>query len=238
MKKLTFKTSEDLYDEVAKFYVGEIKSNPSLTLGLATGSSPIGLYTRLVRACQNSEISFKNITTFNLDEYYGLNPKNSQSYHHFMDEKLFNNIDIKRNNIHIPHNNDAAIDEYEKLLKDQPIDIQLLGIGTNGHIAFNEPGTHFDTGVHKVDLTQKTIQDNSRFFDSIDDVPTQAITVGLKNIMEAKKIILIASGKSKSEIIEKLFADDIVSEDIPASILKNHPNVTFYIDDEANGNSK
>ncbi len=233
MIKKVIKSKEEIYNDVLEVYVNEINNNPEIVLGLATGSTPEPLYNKLIEAYNESKISFSKVETFNLDEYEGIKKENEQSYYSFMNKNLFSKVDIKKENINMPPNKEEGIEEYEKKLSEKKIDIQLLGIGSNGHIAFNEPGTPFNTRTHKVRLAQKTIDDNSRFFDKKEDVPTEAISMGLANIMEAKKIILIAIGETKAEIIKELFSNDNISEQLPASILKKHEDVTIYMDQEA-----
>ncbi len=233
MIKKVIKSKEEIYNDVLEVYVNEINKNPEIVLGLATGSTPEPLYKKLIEAYNDSKISFSKVETFNLDEYEGIKKENEQSYYSFMNKNLFSKVDIKKENINMPPNKEEGIEEYEKKLNEKKIDIQLLGIGSNGHIAFNEPGTPFNTRTHKVKLAQKTIDDNSRFFDKKEDVPTEAISMGLANIMEAKKIILIAIGETKAEIIKELFSNDNISEQLPASILKKHEDVTIYMDQEA-----
>ena len=201
----------------------------------STGSTPEGVYKLLVEAYNKKEVSFKNVKSYNLDEYVGLEETHNQSYRYFMNSHLFNHIDIKLENTHIPSNKDDEnnLEIYDQKIKEAGgIDIQILGIGSNGHIAFNEPGTSFNSNTHIVTLKESTISDNSRFFNSIDEVPKQAITMGLNSIMQAKRIILIAFGKNKQEAIYKMMALD-PSEELPASILQNHPNVTIYCDEDA-----
>ncbi len=233
MIKKVIKSKEEIYNDVLEVYVNEINNNPEIVLGLATGSTPEPLYNKLIEAYNESKISFSKVETFNLDEYEGIKKENEQSYYSFMNKNLFSKVDIKKENINMPPNKEEGIEEYEKKLSEKKIDIQLLGIGSNGHIAFNEPGTPFNTRTHKVRLAQKTIDDNSRFFDKKEDVPTEAISMGLANIMEAKKVILIAIGETKAEIIKELFLNDNISEELPASILKKHEDVTIYMDQEA-----
>lgn len=206
----------------------QTKSNP--ILGLATGSTPIKTYQKLIELSKKENVSFRNVKTFNLDEY--INYKNKKdSYQFFMYENLFKYIDIDLNNTYFP--NIELLEKYDdKIQNTGGIDLQLLGIGANGHIAFNEPNTPFNSKTHIVSLTQKTIEDNARFFNSINEVPTQAITMGLHTIMQAKEIILIATGKNKAQAISNLVNEDC-STSCPASILKNHPKVTIYIDDDA-----
>ncbi len=212
-----------------------INSKKDCVLGLATGSTPEGVYSLLVEAYKNKKVSFENVTSFNLDEYVGLADSHPQSYRYFMNNHLFLHVDINLANTHVPSNrgdeNDLSI--YDDNIKNHGgIDLQLLGIGSNGHIAFNEPGTSFNSKTHIVTLKESTIKDNSRFFNSIDEVPTQAITMGLESILNAKRIILMAFGKNKAEAICKMFNNE-ANEDLPASILQKHQNVTIYCDEEA-----
>lgn len=212
-----------------------LKQKEDAVLGLATGSTPVGLYQNLIKKYQNNEISFAKVKTYNLDEYCDLPRDHEQSYYTFMHENLFNHVDIKEENVHIPYAHgdlEACCKEYNEMLSKVQIDLQVLGIGANGHIGFNEPGTCFDQETFIVKLTEKTRQDNARFFNSIDEVPTHAITMGIKNIMQAKQILLLASGKSKQEAVKKLLEGEI-TEDFPASVLKKHPNVIVIIDEEA-----
>lgn len=224
---------EKIYEEIANYYEKRINENPRIVLGLATGSSPIPLYQKLIEKYQNKDINFSQVKTFNLDEYVGLAKNNEQSYYSFMNDNLFSHVNIDLNNTYIPSANPEHISNYIELLKQNQIDIQLLGIGSNGHIAFNEPGTSKDSTVHKIKLDQGTIQDNSRFFDDINDVPTEAITMGLEDIMNAKEIILIAIGKGKQNIIKELNQCEAYNQNIPATILSEHPNVKIYVDLEA-----
>ncbi|GAE32509.1 glucosamine-6-phosphate deaminase [Halalkalibacter hemicellulosilyticus] len=202
-------------------------------LGLATGSTPERLYELLVKGYTQGQLSFSNVTTFNLDEYIGLKPADQNSYHYYMDEHLFKHINIRESHIHIPDGiTDNAEQEclrYEQLIKEHGgIDVQLLGLGLNGHIGFNEPGTAFSTRTHIVDLKPSTRKANARFFEREEDVPNQAITMGIQTIMESKEILLLASGEKKRPAIKRLLEGD-VCEDFPASILHNHPNVTVII---------
>lgn len=229
------------YDEMSKkaseLVVNQIKNNPSSILGLATGSTPEGLYLELIKKYNNGEVSFKDVTSFNLDEYVGLAPDHDQSYNYYMNEKLFNHVDIDKNKTHLPNgiaeDLQQEVEQYEqKIAEAGGIDLQILGIGTNGHIGFNEPGTPFTSRTHVVELDESTREANSRFFASIDDVPTHAISSGIATIMNSKQIVLLVSGKSKAEALHRLINGDI-SEDFPASVLKNHPNVTIIADEEA-----
>ena len=233
--ELIIATKEEINQIVSKEIIDLINKNNNCVLGLATGSTPEGVYKLLVEAYNKKEVSFKNVKSYNLDEYVGLEETHNQSYRYFMNSHLVNHIDIKLENTHIPSNKDDEnnLEIYDQKIKEAGgIDIQILGIGSNGHIAFNEPGTSFNSNTHIVTLKESTISANSRFFNSIDEVPKHAITMGLNSIMQAKRIILIAFGKNKQEAIYKMMALD-PSEELPASILQNHPNVTIYCDEDA-----
>ncbi|MCH5171606.1 MAG: glucosamine-6-phosphate deaminase [Erysipelotrichales bacterium] len=233
--KLFIMPEQEINDAVSNQIVALINNKPNCILGLATGGTPVGVYEQLIKKFQNNEVSFKNVRTYNLDEYVGLNSENEQSYHYFMKKVLFNYIDIDLDNTHVPdgENVEKSIKSYDEDIQNAGgIDLQILGIGSNGHIAFNEPGTPFDTLTHVVNLKESTIRDNSRFFKNINEVPRQSITMGLASIMKAKKIVLIAKGERKAEVIRKLFQEE-QSEDLPASILKTHPNVEIYCDNLA-----
>ena len=233
--KVVYLPKCEIEKEIANVFIEKVKENPNCVLGLATGSSPLGIYKNLIEACKNREVSFKNVKTFNLDEYIGLDGNHDQSYRYFMNHNLFNHIDINKDNTHVPSgfvSNDEIAALYDEAIKAAGgIDIQLLGLGSDGHIAFNEPGTPFDSLTHIAELTEQTITDNARFFASIEDVPTKACTMGLQSIMNAKKIVLIALGKNKVEAVRKLIHGEI---DInwPCTILKNHPDVTIYVDSD------
>ena len=236
MKIIRVKDYDELSLEGTKI-VGEfIKNNPQATLGLATGSSPIGLYQNLIKMFQNKEISFKEIKTYNLDEYCGLPKSHPESYYSFMYRNLFSHVDIKDENIHIPSSEGEDMqkncDDYNQLLHQTTIDLQLLGIGGNGHIGFNEPGTPFDRETFLVKLAERTRQDNKMFFKEDEEVPHYAITMGIKNIMEAKKILMLISGKSKAEAVKRLLSGEITTN-FQASILHKHPDVTVIIDEPA-----
>ena len=234
--KVKIKSKEKISEEIAKLIIDLVNENPKAVLGLATGSSPLGVYERLVNACKNNEVSFKDVTTFNLDEYVGLDGQHNQSYRFFMNDNLFNHIDIDLNKTHVPSgvgNYEESAKEYDNLIEEAGgIDLQILGIGSDGHIAFNEPGTSFNSLTHIAELAESTIKDNSRFFNSVDEVPTKAVTMGLASIMRAKKIVLIATGENKADAIHGLL-EGLITEDLPCSILRNHPNVTIYVDHAA-----
>ena len=236
MKLIIVKDYQEVSKKAADIVIELIKENKEVKLGLATGSSPIGLYQNLIDAYQQKEISFQDVTTFNLDEYVGISRDHSQSYFSFMQENLFKHIDIDLDHVHLPDNDLDKIStiakDYNKLLKKNQLDLQVLGIGSNGHIGFNEPGTPFANETFIVDLDERTRKDNSRFFGSIEDVPKQAITMGIKNIMRAKHILLIASGKEKSEAVYQMIYGEI-TPDLPASVLQLHPHCTVIIDEDA-----
>ena len=205
-------------------------ANGAKTLGLATGSSPLEFYKEIVE----SDLDFTNLTSVNLDEYVGLDGDNPQSYRHFMQEHLFNQKPFKESYLPsgVRDHAEAEVVRYNQILAAHPVDLQILGIGRNGHIGFNEPGTSFDSETHLVELDQSTIEANARFFDKIEDVPTQAISMGIKNILDAKSIILFAYGKSKAKAIAGTVAGPI-TESLPASSLQNHDDVTIIADAEA-----
>lgn len=214
-----------------------IASSAKPVLGLATGSSPVGLYRKMIEDHQKNGTSYKNCITFNLDEYVGLPKTHEQSYYTFMHTYLFNDIDIPEENIHIPDGNAAdeeqACRDYEAALTEYTVDIQILGIGSDGHIAFNEPGTSFTSKTHLMELTQQTRQDNARFFhQNVGLVPTEAITQGLASIMRARKILLIATGVNKANAVYNMIKGN-KGEDCPASILQGHADVTVLLDKDA-----
>lgn len=236
----------DNYDEVSKtaadIIAKQVEDNPKSVLGLATGSTPIGMYNKLAEMNRDGEIDFKDVVSFNLDEYYPLSADNPQSYRYFMNENLFSKINIDMNNTHVL--NGMCEDTYEeclnfeKMIEDKGgIDLQVLGIGQNGHIGFNEPSTALNSRTHLTDLTENTIEANSRFFDDISEVPRQALTMGIGTILNAKKIILLANGSNKYKAISELMNSKI-STDNPASMLKVHPNVTLICDREAYAGNK
>ncbi|CAM3419011.1 glucosamine-6-phosphate deaminase [Nosocomiicoccus ampullae] len=237
-KEIKTKTYEDMSREAAQIIFDALKENETFSLGLATGSTPEGMYEVLATLINDEKLDLSHLTTFNLDEYVGLDEDDDQSYHYFMDEHLFSKLDIPKENINILNgvasDLDKEVKEYESLIDETGIDIQVLGIGRNGHIAFNEPGTSFESLTGKVQLTDETIEDNSRFFEKKEDVPTEALSMGLKTIMKAKQIILLISGDNKQRARE-LFVSGKVSEDVPASILHNHDNVILITDEAARG---
>ena len=229
------------YDELSKVAANEmamvVKNNPKAILGLATGGSPIGMYKELIRMNKEGEIDFSKVTTVNLDEYVGLSGDHPQSYRYFMNENLFNHINIDKKNTYVPNGLAKNIEEecknYDNKIENLGgTDVQLLGIGNNGHIAFNEPDEDLVSGTHLTNLTQDTIQANARFFDSIDEVPKTALTMGLGGIMKSKKIIVIASGESKAEAV-KAMVNVKISTKMPASMLQMHRDVVVIVDEAA-----
>ncbi len=230
MEIIKVETYEALSEKAAEVVIKQILQKPNSVLGLATGSTPIGLYEHLIEQYKQGEISFQDVVTFNLDEYVGLDRDHDQSYYYFMQENLFKHVDMNDENINIPNGvADNLLEEcerYEAKLKSHgPVDLQILGLGVNGHIGFNEPGTSFDSRTQIVQLDETTREANKRFFNSIDEVPTEAVTMGIESIMEAKEILLLAFGESKKEALDRLFSKEI-TEDFPASILNKHPRVT------------
>ncbi len=231
----------DSYDMISKraaaMVASQVTVKPKSVLGLATGSTPVGMYQELVKMYQKDEVDFSDIRTFNLDEYFPIQQDNEQSYAYYMNQNLFSHINIKKESIHIPNGatSDVGIecDVYDKAMEDAGgIDLQVLGIGNNGHIGFNEPNLHFETGTHVVELDAGTIQANARFFQSESEVPRQAISMGIRNIMNAKKIVLLANGAAKADIMEKMLYGE-VSPHVPASVLQLHRDVTVLLDQEA-----
>lgn len=236
MKIVVVSNFDSMSAEVAKLVHAQITRKPKSVLGLATGSTPLGVY-KLLAEYYEKGTDFSGITTFNLDEYVGLAPDHPQSYRYYMDENLFSKVNVKRENTHIPNgvaeDLEAECSRYEELIKQAGgIDLQLLGIGSNAHIGFNEPGAEFGTTTRVVHLAESTIRDNSRFFESIDEVPKQAISMGIKTIMQAKEIILMASGGSKAEAIYNTVKGPVTPE-VPASVLQLHPQVTLVVDQAA-----
>ena len=210
----------------------QLKSKPDSVLGLATGTTPIGLYAELVKACDAGEISFANAQSFNLDEYRGLPGTHDQSYRYFMQDNLFDHVDIDVANGSM-EDAQAACDAYEQAIAQAGgVDLQLLGLGHNGHIGFNEPCDSFPVSTHCVKLTESTIQANSRLFDSADEVPREAYTMGIGTIMKARKILLVVNGAAKAEIVRDVLQGPVVPQ-VPASVLQLHPNVTVVLDKEA-----
>lgn len=230
-------TYEDMGVKAADEFCKELKNNPKGVYGFATGSTPLSLYKELVKRCGNKEVDFSGVTTFNLDEYYPIKKENVQSYDYFMRDNLFNNINIDSKNINIPNGeaSDPSVEcaSYEEKIKNSGgIDLQILGIGPNGHIGFNEPSDYFTEATNYVPLTESTISANSRFFESADEVPKHAISMGIKTIMQAKKILLVVNSVKKSDILNAALFGKITPK-VPASVLQLHHDVTVVIDSEA-----
>ena len=237
MNIIILDTYEELSIHGAGFFIQTLTSNPAAVLGLATGSTPIGVYRELIRMHQEEGFDFSAVTTFNLDEYIGLHRDHPQSYYSFMQQELFQHINISPESIHVPSGIEYNFGTYCQWYEDAittagGIDLQILGIGTDGHIAFNEPGTVLGSRTHLTDLDQQTIIDNARFFDSADDVPRRAITMGVATIMDAREVILLATGENKAAAIQAAIESPVSSE-CTASALQNHPNVTFLLDPAA-----
>ena len=229
-------TPEKIAEMAAQKYVDLLRRKPNAILGGATGSTPLGLYAELTKLCKEGKVSFKDATSFNLDEYVGLDGTHDQSYRYFMNENLFKYIDIPIERTFVPSGIDtdpATAAAYDEAIKAAGgIDMQLLGIGNNGHIGFNEPGTPFGSITHMVELTESTRTANARFFNSIDEVPTHAVTMGIKTVMNARSIILMAIGKAKAEIIKATIQGEVTPQ-VPASVLQLHPDVDVFLDYEA-----
>jgi glucosamine-6-phosphate deaminase len=214
-----------------------LQAKPTAVLGLATGSSPIGLYKELIARYKSGRIDFSQVRTFNLDEYVGLPPEHPQSYRYFMEENLFRHVNVKPENIHIPSGTNTDLskeaENYAQLLATYgPVDLQVLGLGGNGHIGFNEPGTPFSSRTHVVQLAESTIEANSRFFTSKEQVPRQAVTMGVADIMAAREIMLLASGEQKEQAIKAALEGEVTPQ-VPASVLQTHNNVTVILDPAA-----
>lgn len=230
MKYITVNTYEELSNKAADLIAAQILVKPNCVLGLATGSSPVGTYKRLIADNQAGRIDFSTVTSVNLDEYVGLDGSNDQSYRYFMNHNLFDHVNIDKSKTFVPSGLAADLkaegEAYDAMIKELGgIDLQLLGIGLDGHIGFNEPDAYFTAATHEVKLDESTIKANARFFANEDEVPKTAITMGMLSIMQAKKVLLIANGAAKKEIVEKAFFGPIDPQ-VPASILQLHPDAT------------
>lgn len=237
MKVVKVKDYEELCRWAADQVIQRVRTTKEFHLGLATGSTPEGVYQNLINDHQQQGTSYRHIYTYNLDEYAGMQLTDPNSYHYYMNHRLFRHIDIPLEQTNIPNGiaNDLAVEcvRYESLIEEvKGVDLQLLGIGNNGHIGFNEPGTAFDTKTHLVELTPSTREANQRFFSSLNQVPTHAITMGIATILKSKKILLLASGEHKAGIIKQLITG-AATEDLPASALKMHQDVTIVADEDA-----
>ena len=237
VKFIQVKDSEDMGKAAADEFEAVIQAKPSCVIGLATGSTPIPLYRELILRERAGLIDFSRVRSVNLDEYKGLSGDNDQSYRYFMNQNLFDHVNIDKERTFVPdgleEDSDKACAQYNEIIrKTGGVDMQLLGIGGNGHIGFNEPGAAFEKETHCVDLTESTIKANARFFESMDEVPKQAYTMGIKNIMAAKKILLMATGTSKAEALYNSLYGPI-TPNVPASILQLHPDLTVVADEDA-----
>jgi len=237
MRLIVAKDYRDMSRKAANIISAQVIIQPNSVLGLATGATPLGLYDQLTKWYQKGDVDFSECTTINLDEYCGLPPEDKRSYHYYMQSNLFNKTNFAPDRVHIPNGasgDDAAeCERYSRIIEEAGrIDIQLLGIGRNAHIGFNEPGSSFSRGTHVVTLSQSTIEANSRFFESDTKVPNKAISVGMQDIMRAKKILLIASGEDKADAIYRSFFGPVTPE-TPASILQLHPDVIVIVDEAA-----
>ncbi|MCI8406467.1 MAG: glucosamine-6-phosphate deaminase [Oscillospiraceae bacterium] len=237
MKLIHCKDYQEMSKKAAEIFAAQVILKPDCVLGLATGSTPVGTYEHLIEWYKAGILDFSQVKTVNLDEYVGLDETSDQSYRYFMNHNLFDHINIDKANTNVPNGKApdiaAETDRYEALIKSLGgIDVQLLGIGNNGHIAFNEPHDAFDGRTHEVQLTESTIQANARFFASMDDVPKRAVSMGIGTIMQARKIVLIANGPKKADIIyETCFGP--ITPNVPASALQLHPDVTIIVDEDA-----
>ena len=235
MKVIKVKTYEEMSQKAFEVMHEVIVNKPDAVIGLATGTTPLGLYAKMIEDCKNGT-DYSKVRTANLDEYKGLPKDHNQSYAYFMKKNLFDGLNIDQKNCNIENgmaeDAEAECKRYDELLDVMPQDIQLLGIGSNGHIAFNEPGTPFGSGTHVVDLTESTIKDNSRLFNDVSEVPTQAFSMGPKNIMRAKKLLMIVNGKNKAKAVYEMLYGP-VTEKMPASICTLHPDFTLIVDEEA-----
>lgn len=237
MKVRVYQNKEQCGNAAAVLFAAQILKKANTVLGLATGSTPIPVYQALIRMYKEGTVDFSACRSFNLDEYVNLPVDHACSYHTFMKEELFDHINVPANAIRVPDGNAEDPASFCKAYDAEiaaagGIDIQLLGIGRNGHIGFNEPSDHFVPGCHVVDLTASTIAANARFFDSENDVPRQAISLGIENILSAKSIVLLAFGKEKAEAVRAMLQDPITPQ-VPASILRTHPDVTLILDEDA-----
>lgn len=237
MKIFRAKDYNDMSRKAANIISAQIILKPNCVLGLATGSTPIGTYRQLVDWYEKGDLDFSEVMTVNLDEYKGLTRENPQSYYYFMNEHLFGKVNINKNRTFLPDGTEpdssTACENYNEILRAVgDVDLQLLGLGHNGHIGFNEPGESFSTETHCIDLSEQTIKANARFFETMEEVPRQAYTMGIKTIMYARKILILVSGEEKADIVKAAFTGPITPR-VPASILQLHRNVTLVADEAA-----
>ncbi|MEK3881724.1 glucosamine-6-phosphate deaminase [Paenibacillus sp. PL2-23] len=236
MELKIFDTSDQLDQYAAELFTKLINEKPKAVLGLATGSTPIGIYDKIVDNYNLNKLSFSGVTTYNLDEYVGLTPDNDQSYAYYMNRHLFSRVDIPASQTHLPNgmapDPQAECARYDALLNEHPADIQLLGLGHNGHIGFNEPDGELSAGTHVVKLKEETREANARFFASMDEVPTEAYTMGVGSILKANTILLVVRGSDKASIVKEALTGPVTTQ-IPASLLQTHPRVIVLLDREA-----
>lgn len=231
MKLIVCKDYDDMSKKASELVINYMREKPQIKFGLATGSTPLGLYKNLIEAQKDGEISFKYAKSVNLDEYVGLSPQDDQSYSYFMHKNLFDQVNIKEENIHLPsapEADDKYAEDYIILLEDfGQRDIQILGVGTNGHIAFNEPADKLSKKTSIVKLSQSTIDSNARFFENAEDVPKYAISMGMEEIFNAKTLIVLANGKGKHEAVSRMLNEDMIDPNFPVSFINLHPNAIF-----------
>jgi glucosamine-6-phosphate deaminase len=237
MKIIRAKDYKDMSRKAANVISAQVIMKPNCVLGLATGGTPVGTYQQLIEWYNKGDIDFSEVTTVNLDEYRGILKDNPQSYWYFMHKNFFDSVNVRPDHIHVPDGADLdaeeACREYDQIIHNVGgIDLQLLGIGPDGHIGFNEPNAAFELGTHCVELTESTIEANKRFFEKKEDVPRQAYTMGIKSIMQARKVLMVANGANKADIIKTAFFGPVTPE-VPASILQMHPDFTLVLDEEA-----
>ena len=237
MKIIRATDYKDMSRKAANVISAQVIMKPNCVLGLATGGTPVGTYAQLIDWYNKGDVDFSEVTTVNLDEYRGISRENDQSYWYFMQKNFFSKVNVRQDHIHVPDGSNpdadqACLDYDEVIHAVGGIDLQLLGIGPDGHIGFNEPGAAFELGTHCVDLTESTIEANKRFFDKKEDVPRQAYTMGIKSIMQARKVLMIANGANKADIIKQAFFGPVTPE-VPASILQMHPDFVLVLDAEA-----
>ena len=237
MKIILAKDYEDMSRKAADFIINLMIEKPQAKLGFATGSTPIGLYENLAKAAKEGEISFKYAKSVNLDEYVGIKKTNEQSYQYFMDKYLFNKVNFKEGRTHLPYApeiDDKYAKEYDTLLDDfGKRDVQILGLGPNGHLAFNEPDQALNRRTSIIKLTDNTIKANSRFFDSVEEVPKYAISMGMEDVFNANSLVILVNGKNKHEVVKRIIEEDTIYPGFPASFLHLHPNAYLFVDEEA-----
>jgi glucosamine-6-phosphate deaminase len=236
MNIITFDSQQELDTYAAGLFIQQVANKPESVLGLATGSTPIGIYDKIVELYKLNKTSFASAVSFNLDEYVGLSPSSDQSYAYYMQQHLFSRIDIRKENTHLPNGMAADLAaecaRYDAMLEAQPVDIQLLGLGHNGHIGFNEPDAGLSGGTHAVELKRETREANARFFPTMDDVPRHAITMGVGSILKARSIVLVVRGADKASIVKEALTGPITTN-VPASLLQTHARLIVLLDREA-----